>query len=258
MWEEPTTSDQAPGRYRFDTSLVPFHKPRITDARRAAAAGSPTGSNGGARLMKESILKPYRDMTDDEWERVNPLLPELMPRKEARGRPLTNTRAVLNGVLWVMYSGASWATLPRKYPSYQTCHRRFKAWHESGVLKHITAQLFGASSDAFYEVIMSRMRRTVPREPRLVVGGAGTGLATIRRITPMAAHGAAARHPRLEEPVKALPASPFSNAVVDDQAVAHGPAPAHEPACRPGLGRALASAAPAVLAPLAPRPARFD
>ncbi|WP_407639228.1 transposase [Caballeronia mineralivorans] len=33
----------------------------------------------------------------------------------------------LNGVLWVMYSGASWSTLPRKYPSYQTCHERFKA-----------------------------------------------------------------------------------------------------------------------------------
>jgi transposase len=227
----------------------------------AVAAGSPTGCNGGARLMKERNLKPYRDMTDDEWERVNPLLPELRPRKEARGRPLTNTRAVLNGVLWVMYSGASWATLPRKYPSYQTCHRRFKAWHESGVLRHVTAQLFGASSEAFYEVILSRMRRSVAREPRPAEPEAGPGPAAIRRITPMTCRGAAVRHAHLEEPVRPLPASPFINAVVDDQAVAHEPAPAHGPACRPGLGRALASAAPAVLAPLlplVPRPARFD
>ncbi len=76
-------------------------------------------------------MKPYRDMSDEEWQMVAPLLPELWPRSELRGRPHANTRAVLNGVLWVMYSGASWSTLPRKYPSYQTCHRRFKAWAAS-------------------------------------------------------------------------------------------------------------------------------
>jgi transposase len=104
-------------------------------------------------------MQPYRDITDEEWDRVVPLLPELKPRKESRGRPLTNTRSVLNGVLWVLFSGASWATLPRKYPSYQTCHRRFKAWHDRGVLKKIAEQLFGPSCDSFYTVITARMRR---------------------------------------------------------------------------------------------------
>jgi len=87
-----------------------------------------------SQQIGETTVKPYRDMSDEEWQMVAPLLPELRPRLELRGRPLANTRAVLNGVLWVMYSGASWSTLPRKYPSYQTCHRRFKTWHESGVL----------------------------------------------------------------------------------------------------------------------------
>ena len=82
-------------------------------------------------------MTPYRDITDEEWQRVAPLLPELRPRAELRGRPLANTRAVLNGVLWVMYSGATWSAMPRRYPSYQTCHRRFKAWHESGTLKQV-------------------------------------------------------------------------------------------------------------------------
>jgi transposase len=104
-------------------------------------------------------LKPYRDITDEEWEMIIPLLPELRPRKESRGRPLTNTRAVLNGVLWVIFSGASWATLPRKYPSYQTCHRRFQGWYQAGVLKLVISQLFGTSSDAIYALITARMRR---------------------------------------------------------------------------------------------------
>ena len=72
-------------------------------------------------------MTPYRDINDEEWQRVTPLLPELRPRSELRGRPLANTRSVLNGVLWVMYSGATWSAMPRNYPSYQTCHHRFKA-----------------------------------------------------------------------------------------------------------------------------------
>jgi len=114
-------------------------------------------------------MKPYRDMSDEEWQMVAPLLPELRPRSELRGRPLANTRAVLNGVLWVMYSGASWSTLPRKYPSYQTCHRRFKAWHDSGVLGRVMQQLFGVASEGLYSLMTSRMR--VPTELPEGVGG---------------------------------------------------------------------------------------
>ncbi|MDN7178942.1 transposase [Caballeronia sp. SEWSISQ10-4 2] len=103
-------------------------------------------------------MKPYRDMSDEEWQMVAPLLPELRPRSELRGRPLANTRAVLNGVLWVTYSGASWSSLPRKYPLYQTCHRRFKAWHESGVLARVMQQLFDLASEGLYALMTSRMR----------------------------------------------------------------------------------------------------
>ena len=100
----------------------------------------------------------YRDITDEEWKCVAPLLPELRPRTELRGRPLANTRSVLNGVLWVMYSGATWSAMPRRYPSYQTCHRRFKSWYESGVLKHVTQQLLGAASEDLCKLMEARMR----------------------------------------------------------------------------------------------------
>ncbi|REE19483.1 putative transposase of IS4/5 family DUF4096 [Paraburkholderia sp. BL27I4N3] len=90
-------------------------------------------------------MNPYRDINDEEWQRVAPLLPELRPRSELRGRPLANTRSVLNGVLWVMYSGATWSAMPRKYPSYQTCHRRFKAAAIGGA---IVQQGFATKADA--------------------------------------------------------------------------------------------------------------
>ncbi len=41
---------------------------------------------------------------------------------------MQDTREVLNGVLWVLGSGAPWHDLPEHYPPYQTCHRRFQGW----------------------------------------------------------------------------------------------------------------------------------
>lgn len=111
-------------------------------------------------------MKPWRDINEEEWQRVIPLLPELRPRAELRGRPLANTRAVLNGVLWVMYSGATWSAMPRRYPSYQTCHRRFKVWHEEGVLKRVMAELFGDEGVALCGTLEARMRRHVSAEEK--------------------------------------------------------------------------------------------
>ena len=107
-------------------------------------------------------MTPYRDITDEEWQRVAPMLPELRPRAELRGRPLANTRSVLNGVLWVIYSGATWSAMPRKYPSYQTCHRRFKAWHQAGVLKRVMDQLFGEAGEELCSTMEARMRTHAP------------------------------------------------------------------------------------------------
>ena len=115
-------------------------------------------------------MTPYRDITEEEWQRVMPLLPELRPRTELRGRPLANTRSVLNGVLWIMYSGATWSAMPRRYPSYQTCHRRFKAWHDSGVLRRVMAELFGEEGVALCDTIETRMRKHMSRLGQLERG----------------------------------------------------------------------------------------
>jgi transposase len=115
-------------------------------------------------------MTPYRDITEEEWQRVMPLLPELRPRSELRGRPLANTRSVLNGVLWIMYSGATWSAMPRRYPSYQTCHRRFKAWHDSGVLRRVMAELFGEEGVTLCDTIETRMRKHMSRISKLERG----------------------------------------------------------------------------------------
>lgn len=42
---------------------------------------------------------------------------------------------MLNGVLWVLRTGARWRELPEKYPPFQTCHRRFQQRIRSGKLE---------------------------------------------------------------------------------------------------------------------------
>lgn len=76
------------------------------------------------------------DLTDKQWALIEPLF-ETKRRADGRGRPWRDPRDVLNGVLWVLRTGAPWKDLPDRYPPYQTCHRRFQQWQRTGVLRDL-------------------------------------------------------------------------------------------------------------------------
>jgi transposase len=87
-----------------------------------------------------AVVLDGMDLTDAQWAVLEPTF---RPRRrpDRRGRPWTDARAVLNGVLWVLRTGAPWADLPRRYPPYQTCHRRFQQWQRSGRLDRLLQRL---------------------------------------------------------------------------------------------------------------------
>lgn len=77
-------------------------------------------------------------LTEEQWAFVAPLIHEPKLRKDGRGRPRVPPRDVLDGIVWMLCSGARWQDLPReRYPSYQTCHRRFQQWCRDGTLKRV-------------------------------------------------------------------------------------------------------------------------
>jgi transposase len=80
------------------------------------------------------------ELTDEQWAVVERVL-RPQRREDNRGRPWHDTRAVLNGVFWVLGTGAQWRELPEKYPPYQTCHRRFQQWIRSGKLEETLKML---------------------------------------------------------------------------------------------------------------------
>jgi transposase len=83
------------------------------------------------------------DLTDEQWEVLEPLVLDPPPREDGRGRPWRDPRDVLNGIiLWILRTGAPWKDLRERYPPYQTCHRRFfHKWIEEGVLSAILEAL---------------------------------------------------------------------------------------------------------------------
>lgn len=72
------------------------------------------------------------DLTEKQWFLIEKLLP--VPSTEGKGRPRRESRPIINGILWILRTGAQWSDLPKRYPPYQTCHRRFQEWGETGVM----------------------------------------------------------------------------------------------------------------------------
>jgi transposase len=81
------------------------------------------------------------ELTDEQWKIVERLIPEPPKRDDGKGRPRRDDRQVLNGILWILRSGARWRDMPGRFPSHGTCHRRFQEWVRSGVFRQIVEAL---------------------------------------------------------------------------------------------------------------------
>lgn len=80
-------------------------------------------------------------LTNEQWERIAPLIPPAKGGQSGKGRPPTPPREVLDGILWILRTGAPWKDLPDRYPPYQTCHRWFQRWRKDGVFERVLAAL---------------------------------------------------------------------------------------------------------------------
>ena len=76
------------------------------------------------------------ELTDYEWASIRPMLPN-----KPRGVPRVNDRRVLNGIFWVLRSGAPWRDLPENFGPYTTCYNRFVRWRSAGVWDQLMSAL---------------------------------------------------------------------------------------------------------------------
>ena len=98
------------------------------------------------------------ELTDAQWRSIEPLFHEVRTGVARRGRPAHQSRAVFEGIHWVLWNESVWADLPPHYPDFRTCHRRFKVWFESGLIERAMERLYGEEGLALCWAISARMR----------------------------------------------------------------------------------------------------
>jgi transposase len=79
------------------------------------------------------------ELTDEQWERLAPLLP---PQKPRVGRPAQDHRLIVNGILWIARTGAPWRDLPEeRYGPWCTVASRFYRWVKAGAWHRVLQAL---------------------------------------------------------------------------------------------------------------------
>jgi putative transposase len=74
------------------------------------------------------------ELSTDQWNKIKDLLPGKIGD---RGRTAVDNRNFVNGVLWILRSGARWSDLPAKYGKYKTVHQRFSRWAKKKIWEKI-------------------------------------------------------------------------------------------------------------------------
>ena len=77
------------------------------------------------QLKKQRDDGSRGDLTDKQWLKLKPLLP---PQKAHTGQPAYDHRRILNGILWLHRTGASWRDIPERYGKHSTISSRFYRW----------------------------------------------------------------------------------------------------------------------------------
>jgi len=109
-------------------------------------------------------VKRY-ELSDAQWTRIAPLLPG---KATDPGRTAADNRLFVNGVLWVLRSGAFWQHLPERYGKWKSVHARFTRWAKNGVWEKVFAELIKARDNKYL-----MLDSTLVRVHQQAAGGKG-------------------------------------------------------------------------------------
>lgn len=125
------------------------------------------------------------DLTNAQWAGLEPRLP---PQKPKTGRINQPHRRVINGILWILRTGAPWADLPRRYGKTKTVSSRFYRWRKNGTWQRIFAELRAqADHDRELDWVIHFVDSTVVRAHQHAAGAKGGTQKRKRSAAPKAA-----------------------------------------------------------------------
>lgn len=82
-------------------------------------------------------------LTSAQWDVVLPLLRKHRDNRfKKNGRPFKHSdKRILEGVLWILKTGARWKDLPERFPPYTTVYHRFRSWESKGTIRKVLRAL---------------------------------------------------------------------------------------------------------------------
>ena len=113
------------------------------------------------------MLRRY-ELTDEEWLRIEPLLPPENTGKQ--GRPRKDNRIIMNGIVWLARSGAPWRDLPERYGSWKTVYSRFRKWIDDGILDILCVEFVVCISQILLDHVYSTASLVVVLENMILLG----------------------------------------------------------------------------------------
>ena len=120
------------------------------------------------------------ELTDEAWTRIEPLMP-----KQARGGKWNEHRMMLNGVFWVLNSGAPWRDVPERYGHWKTVYGRYRRWTREGLFDRILRKLhLELDEEGRIDWSQFNVDGTSIRADRSAAGGRKKSLHSSRRTTP--------------------------------------------------------------------------
>jgi transposase len=80
------------------------------------------------------------ELSDQQWTHIAPLFPQRRHPGQA-GRPPCDHRPLVNGILWILHTGAPWRDLPERYGPWETVFYRFNGWRRDGTWSRLATAL---------------------------------------------------------------------------------------------------------------------
>ena len=96
-------------------------------------------TNENRARYDRSRLRYPSDLTDQEWERLSPLIP---PAKRGGNKRRVEEREVVNGLMYILSSGCQWRAIPKDLPPRSTLHGYLDLWSWDGTLDRIHYALY--------------------------------------------------------------------------------------------------------------------
>ena len=89
-------------------------------------------------IRSEKIMSKRYELTDEQWQAVESILPR---RTATTGRKPKDPRQMLNGIVWVLRSGAPWRDVPERYGRWKTVYDYYRNWRDDGTFGRILSAL---------------------------------------------------------------------------------------------------------------------